>query len=167
LTALGTLIVRRSQSPRFRLAAARRWKDSALLVASIAAVAAPAAPAQAYAETWVAYRALLAEVESGPLIRAIINPTRHDVEIKFRNLAEWHAFYPAAEQPELQRLLRARHVRVLFVPRALATKVKPAVVHHTLRYVLAAIVFATVLAGGALHVWRRRSAALTRARARA
>jgi hypothetical protein len=65
----------------------------------------------------VSYERLLAQVRSGPLIRAIINPARSDAEIKFRNLDEWHAFYPRGAQPTLQRILRERHVRVLFVPR--------------------------------------------------
>src|SRR5664280_2877067 len=72
---------------------------------------------QGYPTTWVSYPVLLAQVRSGPLIRAIINPSRGDVEIKFRNLEAWHAFYPAGAQAGLQRLLRARHIRLLFVAR--------------------------------------------------
>jgi hypothetical protein len=52
------------------------------------------APAQALAARAVSYSALLREVRSGPLIRAIINPARGDIEIKFRDLSEWEAFYP-------------------------------------------------------------------------
>jgi len=93
--------------------------------------------AQATPTIWVSYPVLLAQVRSGPLIRAIINAWRRDVEIKFRNLNEWHAVYPAGAQPELQRLLRARHIRLLFVPRPRAKAPRPATVHHHLRYIAA------------------------------
>ena len=119
---------------------------------------AAAALAPASAQTWVSYERLLAQARSGPLIRAIINPARSDAEIKFRNLDEWHAFYPSGAQPTLQRILRERHVRVLFVPRgAPARAAKPAAVHHRLRYVLAAaLVAAAAIAGAALLLRRRR-----------
>ena len=113
--------------------------------------------ATAAAETWVSFPALLAQVKSGPLIRAIINPVRSDVEIKFRDLDEWHAFYPPAEQANLQRLLDARHIRVLFVPRDQPVAVKSASVHHHLRYIAAAVVLVVALAAACVLVWRRRS----------
>ncbi len=117
----------------------------------------PPAPGS-YPETWVSYRQLLAQVRSGPLIRAIINPARSDAEIKFRNLDEWHASYPSGAQPTLQRILRERHVRVLFVPRAApAPAVRPAAVHHRLRYILAAaLLVAAAIAAAALLLRRRR-----------
>lgn len=111
----------------------------------------------ASATTWVSYSAVLTQVKSGPLIRAIINPARADMEIKFRDLSEWHAYYPRAEQAELQRLLAARHIRVLFVPRHQVVGARPAAVHHHLRYIAAAALLACVLIGGGYLLWRRRS----------
>lgn len=100
---------------------------------------------------------LLNQVRSGPLIRAIINPVRGDVEIKFRDLSEWHAFYPASAQPVLQRLLFARHIRVLFVKGHHAPARKPATVHHHLRYIAAGVIGAlAVIAAGAFLYSRRR-----------
>jgi hypothetical protein len=129
---------------------------SRLLLVTILAVLGLTAT-RAAAATWVSYPVLLAQVRSGPLIRAIINPARRDVEIKFRDLAEWHAFYPPSAQPELQRLLRARHVRVLFVPRHPASAARPAPVHHHLRYIAAGVIgVLTVLTAGALLYRRRR-----------
>ncbi|HEX4563281.1 MAG TPA: hypothetical protein VH115_02400 [Solirubrobacteraceae bacterium] len=117
-----------------------------------------ALPAHASAETWVSFPALLHQVRTGDLIRAIINPARRDIEIKFRNLFEWHAYYPPGEQRELQRLLHARHVRTLFVPRRhhAAARAHPAV-HHHLRYIAAGVLAALVLAGGGFLIVRRRS----------
>jgi hypothetical protein len=130
-------------------------RSAAALVALLGAVVV-ASPASA--TTWVSYSAVLAQVKSGPLIRAIINPARADMEIKFRDLSEWHAYYPRAEQAELQRLLAARHIRVLFVPRHQAIGARQAVVHHHLRYIAATALLACVLIGGAGYLlWRRRS----------
>lgn len=113
--------------------------------------------APGYRIIWVSYGRLLQQVRSGPLIRAIINPARGDVEIKFRDLLEWHAFYPPGAQGNLQRLLQARHVRVLFVPRHPASASRPAAVHHRLRYLAAAVVCLLALLGlGALLHRRRR-----------
>jgi hypothetical protein len=122
-------------------------------------------PTQAAAATWVSYPALLAQVRSGPLIRAIINPARGDVEIKFRDLSEWHAYYPAGAQPMLQRLLHARHIRVLFVPRHPARPSGPATVHHHLRYIAAGVigVLALLAAGAFLRSRRGRRAGAGRA----
>ena len=111
-----------------------------------------------YPETWVSYGRLLAQVRSGPLVRAIINPASSDAEIKFRNLEEWHAYYPSGAQPTLQRILRERHVRLLFVPRSAPHRAAtPAVVHHHLRYILAAaLLAAAAIAAAALLLGRRR-----------
>ena len=109
-----------------------------------------------YPTTWVSYQKLLEQVRSGPLIRAIINPARGDAEIKFRDLLERHAFYPAGAQPTLLRLLHARHVRVLFVPRRSATPSKPATVHHHLRYIAAGVIGALAVFGLVLFLYRRR-----------
>ena len=131
----------------------------ALLLLTLASVLAAAAPPAA-AATWVSYSQVLAQVRSGPLIRAIINPARGDVEIKFRDLQEWHAYYPPGAQSTLQRLLAARHVRVLFVPRHHAAKTSRASVHHHLRYIAAgAIAALSLLAGGAWYLRRRRGEA--------
>jgi hypothetical protein len=139
-----------------RAMAAKRTRVAiaGLLVAGLLAL-----PARASAETWVSFPALLHQVRTGDLIRAIINPARSDIEIKFRNLSEWHAYYPPGEQRELQHLLRARHVRTLFVPRHhhAAARARPAV-HHHLRYIAAGVLAALLLAAGALLLLRRRSA---------
>jgi hypothetical protein len=130
---------------------------------SFAAATASSVTAPGYATTWVSYPRLLRQVRSGPLIRAIINPARADVEIKFRNLQEWHAFYPRGAQATLQRLLHARHVRVLFVPRHPGRASQSATEHrrlparHHLRYIAALIVGLLVLLAVAALVYRRRS----------
>ncbi len=124
-----------------------------------------ATPTPAGAETWVSYGKLVEQVRHGNLIRAIINPQRDDVEIKFRNLTEWHAFYPRGQQRELQRMLDARHVRVLFVPRHGVAGKHRAGVHHRLRYVAGAIIAALLLAGGAFWLLRRGSRGGSRPRA--
>jgi hypothetical protein len=131
------------------------------LLALLGAMTAIAAPARAYPETWVTYSALLAEVRHGDLVRVIINPLRADVEIKFRNLEEWHAYYPRAGQRELQRLVDERHIPLKFVRRRPAgglasLTAHPSAVHHHLRYVAAVILGVLVLAGGALHLLRGR-----------
>jgi hypothetical protein len=125
-----------------------------LVVAVVGALGLPAAPAAAL--MWVSYPELLTQVRSGALIRAIINPDRGDVEIKFRDLSEWHAFYPAGAQPTLQRLLHARHIRVLFVPRHPASKARPATVHHHLRYIAAGVIGAAAAICAGILVYRRR-----------
>jgi hypothetical protein len=112
--------------------------------------------ANAAAATWVSYPALLTQVRSGPLIRAIINPARGDVEIKFRNLDEWHAYYPASAQPELQRMLRARHIRTLYVPRHRARAARPATVHHRLRYIAAGAIGGLALLASGIFLYARR-----------
>jgi hypothetical protein len=125
-----------------------------LVIAVVGTFGLPATPA--VAATWVNYPELLTQVKSGPLIRAIINPGRGDVEIKFRDLSEWHAFYPAGAQPTLQRLLYARHIRVLFVPGHPASKARPATVHHHLRYIAAGVIGAAAAIGAGFLLYRRR-----------
>lgn len=127
----------------------------ALLIAAL--IMALAAPAPARAAKQVSYPALLHQVESGPLIRAIINRRRSAIEIKFRNLDEWEAFYPPGAQPHLQRLLHQRHIRVIFASRHRA-KAKQGPVHHHLRYIAAGILGALVLAAAAWALVRRRRA---------
>ncbi len=123
-----------------------------LIAAVLLALAAPA-PAQAAKE--VAYPALLRQIKSGPLIRAVINRAGGDIEIKFRDLSEWKASYPAGAQPMLQRLLHERHVRVIFASRRPA-KAKARGVHHHLRYIAAGILGALTLIGCAFLFSRRR-----------
>jgi hypothetical protein len=127
-----------------------------LLVASLAVTLAVPAPARAAKQ--VSYPALLHQIESGPLIRAIINRKAGHVEIKFRDLSEWEASYPRGAQPYLQRLLHERHIRVIFASRHVAARAKPRSVHHHLRYIAAAILGALALAGGAFLYLRRRRA---------
>jgi hypothetical protein len=124
-------------------------------VAAVTLGLAAVATSPARAETWVSYPTLLAQVRSGPLIRAIINPDRKDVEIKFRNLDEWHAYYPAGAQAELQRVLDSRHVRILFVPHHRAT-VRAAAVHHRLRYIAGGAVAALAIAAAGWFALRRK-----------
>jgi hypothetical protein len=94
-------------------------------------------------------------VRSGPLIRAIINPARGDIEIKFRDLSEWEAFYPPGARGTLQRLLRERHIRVLFASRHHASR-RPRAVHHHLRYIAAGVIGALLVVGGGALLHRRR-----------
>ncbi|HWX73775.1 MAG TPA: hypothetical protein VNZ05_00615 [Solirubrobacteraceae bacterium] len=124
-----------------------------LLLVTIALALLAAAPAHAAKQ--VTYSELLAQVKSGPLIRAIINRKRGDIEIKFRDLSEWEAFYPPGAQHTLQRLLRERHVRVIFASRHVV-KHKPAPVHHKLRYIAAGVLGALALAGVVYLLARRR-----------
>jgi hypothetical protein len=149
----GALPPTRRRRPRGVRCAARRACALALLLAGLLA-----AVPSASAATWVSYPELLAQVRSGPLIRAIINPARGDVEIKFRNLDEWHAFYPRAQQAELQRLLAARHIRVLYVPRHQVHRPPAAAVHHHLRYYAAGAVVLLGLLGGGIYLRSRRRA---------
>jgi len=130
-------------------------RRSLLLIAAIGALAAVTAPA--FAATWVSYRELLGQVYSGHLIRAIINPFRHDVEIKFPDLDEWHAHYPVGTEATLSRVLHDRHVRVLYVPRP---KPPPAAAGHRSRYLAAAgslCLLAVLLGGWFIRRRRRRS----------
>jgi hypothetical protein len=126
----------------------------ALVIALLAALA--LAPGSALAATPVSYPELLNQIRSGPVIRAIINRTRGDIEIKFRDLSEWEAFYPHGAQRMLQRLLRERHIRVLFALRPHAAHARPAAVHHHLRYIAAALLGALALIGAAAYLFSRR-----------
>jgi hypothetical protein len=135
----------------------RALRARLLLIAVLGVALLAPAPAQAVKQ--VSYPELLAQVKSGPLIRAVINRKRSAIEIKFRDLSEWEAFYPAGAQHELQLILHQRHVRVIFASRHKA-KAKPHTVHHHLRYIAAGILGAFVLVGGvwALVVRRRKGA---------
>lgn len=125
-----------------------------LAIALLAALGWAAAPS--LAATQVGYPVLLREIKSGPLIRAVINRARGDIEIKFANLSEWEAFYPPGAQPLLQRLLHERHIRVIFASRPAATKAKPKAVHHHLRYIAAGVLGALAVIGGFAFVYDRR-----------
>ena len=107
----------------------------------------------------MSYPELLREIRSGPLIRAVINPPRGDIEIKFRNLSEWEAFYPAGAQPSLQRLLHARHIRVIYASRHRARAAVARPVHHHLRYIAAGVLGVLLLLGAGALVYRRRRSA--------
>ena len=122
----------------------------------VSLTAANGRPTASYRTIWVSYPKLLQQVRSGPLIRAIINPARSDIEIKFRDLLEWHAFYPRGAQGSLQHMLRSRHVRVLFVPRHPVRASRPAAVHHRLRYLVAAVVCLLALLALGILLYRRR-----------
>jgi hypothetical protein len=116
-------------------------------------------PAPALAATPVSYPELLREIRSGPLIRAVINRPRGDIEIKFRNLSEWEAFYPAGARPSLQRVLHARHIRVIFASRHRAHTASAPPVHHHLRYIAAGVLGALLVLGAGAFVYRRRRSA--------
>lgn len=121
------------------------------------AAARSGAAAVGYATTWVPYPTLLDAIRSRPLTRAIINPARKDVEIKFRDGLEWHAFYLPGAQGTLQRMFDTRHVRLLFVPAHPQRSAKPAA-PHTLRLIAAGFVgLIAILAAGVL-LYRRRHA---------
>lgn len=125
-----------------------------LVTATLGALALAAGPA--HAATPASYAQVLKQIRSGPVIRAIINRARGDIEIKFRDLSEWEAFYPRGAQPLLQRLLRERHIRTLFAARPRATHRKPASVHHHLRYIAAGVLGALALIGVILYAYSRR-----------
>jgi hypothetical protein len=131
-----------------------------IVIGLLAALWAASAPAGVWAATQVSYPRLLRQVESGPLIRAVINRPRGDIEIKFRNLSEWEAFYPPGARHRLQALLHARHIRVIFATTHRRTAKTPPV-HHHLRYIAAGVLVALVLicAGAYLYERRRRTPA--------
>ncbi|MDQ6810753.1 MAG: hypothetical protein M3Z95_02490 [Actinomycetota bacterium] len=56
-----------------------------------------------------------------------------------------------------QRLLSARHIRVLFVPRHAARTAGSATVHHHLRYIAAGVIVAVAAIGAGLLLYRRRA----------
>src|SRR5207237_2035342 len=115
MTARFAAAARRRRVPRPR--ASRRAHDRArptracstmpalrarvFLMAAVCIVLVAAAPARGAQQ--VSYAALLKQIKTGPLIRAVINRAGGDIEIKFNNLAEWKAFYAPAAQPMLQR----------------------------------------------------------------
>jgi hypothetical protein len=116
-----------------------------------------AAPASASAATPVSYQAILQQVKSGALQRAVINRANRHIEIKFRDATEWIATYPPRAQPLLQRVLRERHVHVIFARRH-HPRAKPAKVHHHLRYIAAGVLGALIVIGGGLVLYSRRRA---------
>jgi hypothetical protein len=129
-------------------------RRSALVLVTLVALA--PAPSAALAATPVSYEQLLHQIHSGPVIRAIINRPRGDIEIKFRDLSEWESSYPRSAQPMLQQLLRRRHIRVLFAARPHAAPTRAAAVHHHLRYILAAVIGALALIAAGLYLLMRR-----------
>src|SRR5438270_177265 len=129
-----TAAMRRRPRRALRCSALRTRVPLIVLVCLLLAAAVPAHAAQQ-----VSYPTLLQQIKSGPLIRAVINRKRSAIEIKFRDLSEWEAFYPPGAQPMLQRLLHERHIRVIFASRHHATHAKPRAVHHHLRYIAAGI----------------------------
>jgi hypothetical protein len=129
----------------------------ARVLTTACACAVLALPAQAHAAQQVSYPAVLQQVKSGPLIRAVLNRRLRHIEIKFRNLAEWEASYPAGDQPLLQRLLRERHIRVIFASSHKRTH-RAAAVHHHLRYIAAGAAGALALLAIVWALLRRRRA---------
>ena len=128
-----------------------------LVLAALAACV--LSPAAAHAATPVSYPQLLHEIRSGPVIRAIINRARGDIEIKFRDLSEWESPYPRPAQPMLQALMRRRRIRVLFAARPHAARPRATPAHHHLRYIaLAALGVLLIIAAGYATLRRRRSA---------
>jgi hypothetical protein len=117
------------------------------------------AAAPAVAVTWVGYPALLEQVRSGPVVRAVINRGPAHVEIKFRDLSEWEATYPRSQQPRLLRLLHARQIQVIYATRPRARHTRPAATHHHLRYIAAGLAAVALIAGALYLLARRRRAA--------
>jgi len=144
------------QSPR---AASRRAAVGLVALAIMPAVMLGPPPKPAEAATQVSYPELLREIRSGPLIRAVINPARGDIEIKFRNLSEWKALYPVGARPSLQRLLHVRHIRVIFASRHRAGTAPARTVHHHLRYIAGGVLGALLLLGAGALAYRRRRGA--------
>lgn len=135
-------------------------RHALVLLAALAVLAPVLAPGAAAAATPVSYQQLLDQIRSGPVIRAIINRPRGDIEIRFKDLLEWESPYPRSAQPMLQRLLHERHIRVLFVagPHPARSSSTPA--HHHLRYIAAAVVAVLLLIAAAAYLrLRRRRAA--------
>ena len=128
-------------------------RRTTLAIALLGAFAVAAAPAMAARPA--TYPEVLAQIRTGPVIRAIINRIRGDVEIKFRDLSEWEAFYPPGAQPVLQRLLRERHIRTLFAARPHPAHRKPGPVHHHLRYIAAGVVGVLAVIAIILYVYSR------------
>lgn len=126
------------------------------MAAALLAVHPGAAAAATNGQVWVPYAQLLSHARTDRLIRAIINPARSDVEIKFANLDEWHAYFPAGAQGELQALFRRRHVHVIFVPRTASAAARRTSGGHPLRWTLAGIAVAASIAGAALALRSRR-----------
>jgi hypothetical protein len=128
-----------------------------LAVALLGPLSLTAAPAQA--ATPVGYQALLTQLESGPLIRAVINPPLRHIEIKFRDLSEWEAVYPPGAEPSLLALSHRRHIHVIFASRHHhpGKAGRPAAVHHHLRYIAAAVLGAIVVIGAVALALARRS----------
>jgi LPXTG-motif cell wall-anchored protein len=114
------------------------------------------APSGARAATPASYRQVLRQIRTGPVIRAIINRPRGDIEIKFRDLSEWESSYPRSAQPMLQRLLHRRHIRVLFAARPRSSTVHRAAAHHHLRYIAAAVLGLLLIGAGGYVLSRRR-----------
>jgi hypothetical protein len=137
-----------------------RLRARAILIAML--LAALVAPACAQAAKPFGYPEVLAQVEHGPLIRAVINRRLRHIEIKFRDLSEWEAVYPPGAQPLLQRILHQRRIRVIFAS-AHRAKAKPKAVHHHLRYIAAGVLGALALAALVWLLIRRRRAPAPRA----
>jgi hypothetical protein len=107
------------------------------------------------------YRSALAQIDSGVVVRGVINAAPRHVEVLLRSHAEYLAVYPPGGEPALLGTLHAHHVKVEFARRAHA-RAKAQPVHHHLRYIAAGILGALlVIAGGVLFARRRRRAAAT------
>ena len=148
--AIGALHGRSAACAQRRLVRVRRTKLVIALLGAFAVAASPAIGARP-----ATYAEVLKQISSGPVIRAIINRTRGDIEIKFRDLSEWEAFYPPGAQPRLQRLLRERHIRTLFAARPRPAHRKAGPVHHHLRYIAAGVAGVLAVIGLILYVYSR------------
>jgi hypothetical protein len=133
---------------------ARTRAPAQLALIALVAALMTSAP-QARAATPASYGSVVAQIQHGPVIRAVINaPLRH-VEIKFRDLSEWEAVYPPGAQSQLQRLLHRRRIHVIF---ASHHRSRPkAAVHHHLRYIAAGLLIAALVLVGLALALRGRS----------
>jgi ATP-dependent Zn protease len=115
--------------------------------------------ALAAAQATESYQVLIAQVDSGRVIRAVVNPPLRHVKVTFRDGSEQEAVYPPQGEPSLLRTLHAHGVTIKFARRPKAKKTATTV-HHHLRYIAAAVVGALIVIGGVLlFVSRRRAAA--------
>jgi hypothetical protein len=101
------------------------------------------------------YGTVLSQIDSGVVIRGVVNAGPRHVEVLLRSRAEYLAVYPPGAEPALLSALHAHHVKVEFARRAPArAEAKP--VHHHLRYIAAGVLAALLMVGGGVLLLRRR-----------
>ena len=101
------------------------------------------------------YATVVSQIDSGQVIRAVVNRYRDDIKVTMHDGTEQESLYPAAQESALVRKLHAHHIRVRFARRPVHKK--PAAVHHRLRYIAAGVLAALIVVGGGAYVVSRRS----------